>query len=134
MPDPNELATGPPADLTPAPRAAAGTLTQTDDTLKALILGAAKLLSEAESYKIETQDDLDASADLLARIKGQRRRAEDARTAKVGPLNQQVKAINAGYKAPDETLDKAESKLKAAQRVYLIEQDKRRRILEAAQE
>lgn len=110
--------------------AAVGTLTQTDPALRKLITDAAAVVAEATDYRIETQDDLDMAGELLARIKGEMKRAEAERKTANKPDEDRVKARNNAYRPITDSLSKAEATLKAAVGAYLREQENRRRELQ----
>lgn len=97
-----------------------------------LVVRAQGALDTASAIVIDSPELYELAAEELRRIKQLQKVIEEKRTSITGPLNQALKATNAVFKAPAETLDQAETKIK---RAMLAWQDVQRRLAEkAAQE
>lgn len=85
---------------------------------------AASSLKIAENYEITNQQMFEFAADDLKSIKSLMKRVEEQRTSQVGPLNTEVKRINAEYKEPMNWLESAEQILKGKILLYTQEQER----------
>lgn len=85
---------------------------------------AASSLKIAENYEITNQQMFEFAADDLKSIKSLMKRVEEQRTSQVGPLNTEVKRINAEYKEPMNWLESAEQILKGKILLYTQAQER----------
>lgn len=85
---------------------------------------AASSLKIAENYEITNQQMFEFAADDLKNIKSLMKRVEEQRTSQVGPLNTEVKRINAEYKEPMNWLESAEQILKGKILLYTQAQER----------
>lgn len=93
-------------------------------------------LKIAQNYAINSPQMYEFAADDLKKVKTLMKRVEEQRTGQVGPLNAEVKRINAEFKAPMEFLENAEKVLKGKMLTWSQEQERiaeeKRRIAEDA--
>lgn len=73
---------------------------------------ATRALTFIESFEIATTEDYSLAADELHSIKSKARVLEQQRTDITGPINAALKAVNALFRSPADTLAAAESMLK----------------------
>lgn len=85
---------------------------------------AASSLKIAENYEITNHQMFEFAADDLKNIKSLMKRVEEQRTSQVGPLNTEVRRINAEYKEPMNWLESAEQILKGKILLYTQEQER----------
>lgn len=83
----------------------------------------------AENPVIETEDKAKEAKTYVDRSRLALKDLEDERTGKVGPLNDQVRAINGTYRRPREELDIALNLLLERINVYIQAEEERRRIV-----
>lgn len=102
------------------------TETITYDASSALVLAtsAQKALANATDYVIDSPTMYELAGEDLKRVKALQKEVEDKRTSITGPLNAAVKAVNDLFRAPKESLEQAEIKLKRAIGVWLTEQER----------
>ena len=95
----------------------------------ALSTRATRALTFIESFEIASTEDYALAADELHSIKAKSRSLEDQRTNITGPINAALKAVNALFRGPADTLACAESMLKSKMLVW--DQEQRRIAAEA---
>jgi predicted phage tail protein len=86
---------------------------------------AARALSAAADYVIDSDELLEAAGEDLRQVKALQKQVEEKRTSITGPLNAAVKAINELFRAPKDYLDQAEKKLKGTMLAYASEQERK---------
>lgn len=84
------------------------------------------LVEDANAVQVRDDEEAEAATDFLALIAGEKRRAEDARTFLVKPLNDHVREINARFKGPAEILKQADGIVRAKVLAYRSEQERKR--------
>lgn len=86
--------------------------------------------------KIITDEDYQASIDLLKQIKQMMHELEDARTSITKPINENLREINAQFTEPSSRLQMVERRLKALTANYVTEKraEQQRMVAEAAAE
>jgi hypothetical protein len=112
---------------------------ESDERFQTLASGALELLGRAREIQIR-DDESDAEAkQFLVQVTTARKRWDELRTWFVGPLNNQVKAINNLFKAQAAPVDEAENVLRGKVGVYFRarqeaarkEQERLRKLAEA---
>ena len=69
-----------------------------------LVVSAQRHMDSADAIVIDSPELFELAAEELRRIKALQKTIEEKRTSITGPLNQALKATNAVFKAPAETL------------------------------
>lgn len=82
---------------------------------------------EADTYIIQTPNDVGLATNFLVKVKEQAKNIEKIRKFFVDPLNKQVKEINGLFNPKIEILEGVESKVKRLIGNYAMEQEKIRR-------
>lgn len=92
-----------------------------------------KLMAEAVDYLgsiteivVKNQGQYDNAVGLCKQIKSYSKKLDEERDGMVRPLNQQVKEVNATFKAITEKLDNGEKRIKSAMGIYFQEQERQR--------
>lgn len=85
------------------------------------------ITAEADTYTIQSQNDIAIATDFLVKVKARAKRIEELRQFFVKPLNDQVKAINDRFKAVIKPLEEIEAKVKRSISDYTLEQERLRR-------
>lgn len=85
------------------------------------------ITAEADTYTIQSQNDIAIATDFLVKVKARAKRIEELRQFFVKPLNDQVKAINDRFKAVIRPLEEIEARVKRSISDYTLEQERLRR-------
>lgn len=85
------------------------------------------ITAEADTYTIQSQNDIAIATEFLVKVKARAKRIEELRQFFVKPLNDQVKAINDRFKSVIKPLEEIEAKVKRSISDYTLEQDRQRR-------
>jgi hypothetical protein len=94
---------------------------------KKIVQEAVELATSYQTYVITTDEQLQETAEALARIKGAFNRAEEARKKITGPIDQAKKAVMDFFRPAVDRLTQAEVILKNATRAYLEKKEIERR-------
>lgn len=86
----------------------------------------ASLVDDARAVQVRDDEEAELATDFLSMIAGERKRAEDARTFLVKPLNDHVKMINARFKGPAEILKQADAIVREKVLSYRADVERRR--------
>jgi hypothetical protein len=84
------------------------------------------VVAAAESLQVRNAAEAEQAAGVLARIAGEKKRAEEARTFLVRPLNEHVKAINERFRGPRQMLERADNIIRRKVIAFQQEQERRR--------
>jgi len=98
-----------------------------DDKLGEIAKDIEVITAEADTYTIQSPQDVAVATEFLVKVKGRAKRIEELRLFFVKPLNDQVKAINDRFKASLKPLEDVEAKVKRLIGNYTLEQDRIRR-------
>jgi hypothetical protein len=88
---------------------------------------AVAVISAARALEVRTLPEAQHATEVLQRIAGERKRAEQARDFLVRPLNDHVREINARFKGPRDLLDEAREIVQRKVILFNAEQAQRQR-------
>lgn len=91
---------------------------------------AVALLSSAEGFEIQTEDQYVSSADLLQRIKSKAKAMEELRKSLTRPLDEAKSRIMDLFRPTENNLEDAENTIKRAMLGYQREEERKRKALE----
>jgi len=97
-----------------------------DDKLGEIAKDIEVIQSEADTYTIQSQQDVAVATEFLVKVKGRAKRIEELRQFFVKPLNDQAKAINERFKASLKPLEEIEAKVKRSISDFTLEQERKR--------
>jgi hypothetical protein len=87
----------------------------------------ASIVTQAQAIEVRTPQEAAAATEFLSQIATAKRKAEDARTYLVKPLNDHVKAINARFKEQAKPLDEADGVVRGKVLAFRREEEDRQR-------
>lgn len=98
--------------------------------LQAIEKAARPIAAKLQAFKIKTQDEYDAAAQLMKQLKGYAKDADDKRKEITGPLNQALTATNKLFKPFMDSVALIESATKTQMLEYVERQDEKIAVLE----